>query len=202
MITIQKINGNVNLDVYKQIAAIHKQEINSGFLSGFNNKFLIYLYKAIAGSSYSFLYVALQEQTVVGFICGSTETRKLYRYFLLHYWVLVWPYIFKKTFSFKNLTKMIEILIYPKHKSQIKLPNSEILNFCVNSKAQRQGIGQKLFKSLVGEFKERSIAKIKIITGANQLKAQRFYEKLGANLVSSIELHKGVTSLVFLYKLV
>jgi ribosomal protein S18 acetylase RimI-like enzyme len=184
---------------FEQIARIHKEEIREGFLSTFGVGFLAKLYKAISQSPFTFLIAAIRQDCVLGFIVGSQDTNKFYKYFLTRYGLSALPLIIKKIFSFKSLRKVLEIFLYPQKIADKNLPNSEILNFCVTESLQGMGIGKKLFYSLVDEFKELGFDKIKIVTGGTQNKAQIFYESCKATLISQVEVHRGEKSLVYVY---
>jgi hypothetical protein len=62
-------------------------------------------------------------------------------------------------------------------------------------------VAQALFERLTVEFKSRSIKKFKIVVGDNLKQAKRFYEKMGAQKVRKIELHKGEASWVYFFEL-
>ena len=48
--------------------------------------------------------------------------------------------------------------------------------------------------SLQKKFQMNNITKIKIVTGSQQKSAHRFYENLGAELVTVTEIHKNIQS--------
>jgi len=115
--------------------------------------------------------------------------------------IFILPLIIPKILSFRKIRRIFETLIYPQKKESIALPKNEILNFCISSDFQRKGIGKKLFKVLVSEFKNLNFNKIKIVTGLSQIKAQRFYESLGAIKVIDIEIHRNIKSLIYIYNI-
>lgn len=188
------------ISLYIEIANIHKQEISDGFLATFSNNFLVLLYKTIATSKYSFLYVYKNNDNVLGFICGCTDTQRLYLDFIKRTGFKTVLYIIPKLFSPKTIVKIFETLVYPNREVNRDLPESEILNFCVSGRTQGKGIGKKLFSSLIEEFKSLGISEIKIVTGQNQVSAQRFYEKIGARKVADIQIHKETDSIIYTYK--
>ena len=197
---IERTNGETPMAIYKEMARIHKNEIDCGFLSTFPLSFLASLYRALSDSPHSFAFVAKNEAgVVVGFICGGIDTGKVMKRFLLRNAVRAFPYILPKVFSIGNFRKIIETLFYPSKDADDSLPPQEILNFCVDSNLQRLGIGKNLFFSLVDEFQQCGMTNFKIVTGESQTKAQRFYESLGAKEYKKIEIHKGTQSLVYLY---
>jgi len=198
---IKRADIRADASVFKQIIRIHKEEITEGFLSTFSDRFLFRLYRCIANSPYTFLFFAVKDDQVVGFIAGSINTKHFYRYFLLHEGYKVFFSILKKSLKIKNFIKIFETLFYPRKSIGGNLSNSEILNFCVSHLFQRKNIGNELFTSLVEEFRNRGVDQIKIATGVDQLKAQAFYKRQGAKQYCKIAVHKGHDSLVFLYSI-
>ena len=197
---IIKLNQKSPNCYFNNIVEIHKSEIETGFLSTFDTQFLYRLYKSIASSKYSFVFAAIYEDELIGFICGSINTKMVYLYFILNHGFAILPGILRKLVTPKRIWHILETFLYPNRKDIAALPKSEILNFCVRNKFQGKGVGQQLFKFMLDEFRNRNIDNFKIITGSNQIKAQHFYHLMGAQLVSGIEVHKGIQSLLYVYK--
>ena len=103
------------------------------------------------------------------------------------------------------MKKLSETLLYPFKSSSVESNyekiDSEILNFCVAKEIQGMGIGQSLFNKGEEEFRNNSISNIQIVTGGQQKSAHRFYEKCGAKLIASLEIHKNAESLIYNYKI-
>lgn len=198
-IEIEKLNVDSQNSFFEEVSNIHQNEISEGFLATFGNSFLSILYKTIATSEYSFIYIAKSDNKVIGFICGCRNTSKLYFDFLIRAGYKAIFLIIPKLLNPKKIFRIFETLLYPSKKVNKDLPESEILNFCVDSSIQGKGVGKMLFNALVTEFRNSGIEKIKIVTGKNQISAQRFYEKIGAEKVADIEIHKETESLIFTY---
>ena len=194
-IEIEKLSLDSKSSYYEEISNIHKAEISEGFLATFGSNFLTILYKTIATSDYSFLYAA----KIVGFICGCTNTNKLYLDFIRRAGFKAAFILIPKLINPRKFLRIVETLLYPSKKVNKDLPDSEILNFCVKSNTQGKGVGKMLFHALIKEFKQIGVEKIKIVTGKNQVSAQKFYTKLGAKKVADIEIHKETESLIYTY---
>ena len=184
--------------VFAQLAAIHHAVV-PGFLATLGEPFLARLYRVLATSGHSFVFVAERGEEVLGLIAGSMNTGKVYRDFMWRAGVRGSFLLGRKLLSLRRLRRMLETLLYPKQ--QTDLPDEEILNFCLRHDAQRQGIGGRLFRALEEEFLSRGVQRIKIVTGGQQFKAHRFYEKLGARKVLETEVHKGTKSFIYLHDL-
>ena len=196
---IEKISGRADNGVLRQLAQIHKEEIDGGSLAKLGTRFLTRLYRALSSSPHSFVIVARQEEYVAGFICGAIDARSVYRRFMLRRGLFTLPILLPQLVSPGRLQRVLETLLYPSKKEHQNLPRPEILSFCVTQRWQRRGLGRKLFGALVGEFRERDVPRIKIVTGDKQTKAQMFYESLHATKAAEIEIHDGTTSLVYTY---
>src|SRR4029077_13667466 len=117
---------------------------------------------------------------IIGFICGSLNTGKVYRDFLRRAGPRALLRLLPRLFSVRRFIRALETLLYPNQAATQQLPQSEVLNFCVSSSAQGGGVGRALFGALVTEFRCRDVAAIRIVTGGHQRSAQGFYEAAGA----------------------
>ena len=199
------INGSTlssNHKYFTQCSEIHSREIPNGFLPTLGLKFLSSLYEQFSKSKYSFLLLAIEDDRVVGFIVISLHTKSFFINYLKS--KIIWDLyripikIFGKVFFMKSL----EVLKYPfskKSSNEDFISNTEIFNFCVDSRFQSKGVGQLLFYHAIKELNKNKIKIIKIVTGKSQLGAQRFYEKSGAILSHKIRIHDGEYSVVYKY---
>lgn len=184
---------------FDQLAELHRLEIEGGFLATLGKSFLRRLYRGLAASPHGFVLAAVSGRRVHGFICGSTDTKRVYRQFLFSSGLSAVVYLLPKLFSWNRIRRILETVLYPSRHQDLALPPAEILNFCVARQSQRIGIGRELFYALVHEFQDREVERIRIVTGVEQIKAQQFYESLQATLQAEIEIHDGTKSLVYTY---
>ena len=188
-------------EVYEELARLHAKEISGGFLTSLGTAVLARLYRAIGQSPHAFILAASSNGHVVGFLCASTDTRKVYRHVLSRSWMHLLLPLVRRVFSWRTMRHCWETLRYPAHSPVPNLPAAEILNFCVTQKQQGLGIGQALFAVMKDEYRRQGVSQIRIVTGANQLSAIRFYEKIGAELVGRIEVHARTESRLFRYSI-
>jgi ribosomal protein S18 acetylase RimI-like enzyme len=204
-IAIQRIDCEQKHVVWEALARLHEDQIDGGFLASLGTRTLALLYSRLARSPRAVLFVATtggHDPTVVGFICGSTDTGKVYKDIILRSWPQFLPRILPKLFSLGAAKRIAETLLYPAKKPPAPdLPKSEILNFCVSGTAQRKGVGRALFNALMTEFRRQEITACKIVTGASQVKAQRFYDALGAVRVATFEVHQGTQSVLYTFNI-
>lgn len=185
---------------YLDLARLHAGEIREGFLTSLGLPVLEKLYRAIHRSPNAFILVAREGETMVGFLCASTDTRRVYRRVLMTAWPHLLPALLRRVLSWKTLRRCWETVRYPNRQPPVPdLPAAEILNFCVTSQRQGAGIGRELFAAMEQVYREYRIPRIRIVTGARQLSAIRFYEKIGARRVATIEVHAAVESCLFVH---
>jgi len=197
---IELFAGSESEADYKKIALLHKQAITGGFLASLDYHVLVELYRTIAASSYSMLWVSIDDEgKIEGFIVLSLSTSKLYKEFLLKKSLLILPYLVSNVVSLSFFQKIYEVLIYPVKSNAIPMPESELLNFCVDESLRGKGTGSQLFTKVEEELRSGKVKSLKIVTGENQTGARNFYEKRGAHLLLTQEIHKGSVSFIYQY---
>lgn len=187
----------------RQVVGIHRREIDQGFLSSLGDAALNIVYSLLAESSSGVLIVATDASSgrIGGFICGTTQINTLYRDFLMKKTLSALIYLVPKLLTPSRIVKAFETLTYParKQSTSIELPKSELLVFAVEEAYRGTGLSQQLFQSFVDEMRAKGVQQFKIGTGASLIRAHRFYEKMGARQVATIEVHRGQASYVYLY---
>lgn len=198
---IRLLSSSESAGVFTELARLHAEEISEGFLTSLGVPLLSRLYRAIARSPHAFILVAGAEGHIVGFLCGSTDTGKVYRHVLTRAWPQILPKLVGRLARWSTVKRLWETVRYPSRTPSPDLPSAEILNFCVSGRLQRSGVGRRLFAATESEFSRRGIREIRIVTGAQQLSAIRFYEKIGAQPAGSIEVHTQSESRLFRYSI-
>jgi ribosomal protein S18 acetylase RimI-like enzyme len=184
-----------------EVVTIHRSEIGAGFLSSLGEKVLEMIFAAAIKSQHAFLLVGTEKSTnsVNGFLLGTTDTSAFYRDFFRMNWFRGIFIIAPKMMSLKRIRKTIETLIYPSRQKQIEMPSAELLDLAVKPESRGSGLAQKLFFEFDQQLAQKGIQEFKITTGQSLPWAHRFYEKLGAEKVKEIEIHKGERTFVYLY---
>jgi hypothetical protein len=70
---------DLQVEYVHQVAALHIQCINTGFISSMGIDFVTYLYEAIVQSNSSFGFVAARNGKVLGFAAFTTNINTLYK---------------------------------------------------------------------------------------------------------------------------
>ncbi len=184
-------------DILRQVAQLHKKYINKGFLSKLGEDFLYCLYKAVSLSDEAVLVVYIEEESSVkGFVAGAKGVKGLKKSMLaLCKFKLI--KVIPKLLSLERIKRFLETNRYVSSDLE-GLPTAELLSIAVAQEMRGRGISQVLYKELCKQFKALGVDSFKIVAGESLKAAQRFYEKMGAKAVGSIELHKGEVSKVYI----
>lgn len=189
-------------DILEQIALIHRAMLPDGFLSTLGTPFLKTIYRELAADPNSQLLCAATDQnTTLGFICGTISTSSLYKRFvasnLLRVFVILLPHLL----SYQLWKKLCQTLFVPRRNKQNELPPPQLLNFCVSVDYQGKGVGKLLFHDLMGWFQTKNIREVTITTGRKQQSAQSFYEGHGLQRLGAYSLHQTNDSVVYIWKI-
>lgn len=182
--------------IHRQVAELHASAISQGFLSELGPRFLTLLYEALDQSAASVLIVEVEGQKVSGFVSGGSGLGPVYWTLLRRFPALLfslWPVIF----SFRKLKRIAEVVLHTRSASADQFPTAELYSIAVSPEFRGTGVAERLYTKLRDEFKARGISEFKIVVGDALVPAQTFYRKVGAVPVSSVEVHDGVGSTVF-----
>lgn len=189
-------------DVYRQVAALHANCIDQGFLATLGIRFLSLMYQAIDESPEGVLLVEEKDGRVQGFVSGGNGMGPIYRRMLRRPLRLGWslmPALFKP----RALARIYDILRYGRSREgNVLFPDAELLSIAVAPEARGSGIAESLYRRLSAYFAQQGIAAFKITVGDALLPAQRFYARMGAAPKGKVEVHPGESSTVYVHELV
>jgi GNAT superfamily N-acetyltransferase len=189
---------------YQQVARIHINGLDQGFLATLGENFLVLLYRSIDECTESVLFVELEDETsqVQGFVTGSTGMRPIYRQMLKHPLSLLAALV-PSLFSIARIKRILEIFRYSKGAEQsAELPPYELLSIVVSGAARGTGCAERLFMKLGSYCKEHGISAFRIVVGDGLAPAHKFYRRMGAIEKGRIEVHEGQGSVIYIYKVI
>ena len=191
----------LNSSDYREIASLHCDHINQGFLATLGVPFLTLLYEAIDKDSESILLVERVNHSIVGFVAGTPGLGRIYNQILLKPLRLI--YSLKSCFlSPSKIYKIIEVLLRIKDSDiPSDLPKQELLSIVVNPDYQGRGHAESLFKALCSHFRAEGASSFSIVVGDNLDRAHAFYKKMGSIPAREIQVHKGAVSVVYVKEL-
>ncbi|MGO8871365.1 MAG: N-acetyltransferase family protein [Acidimicrobiales bacterium] len=176
------------------VARLHAEGIADGFLSFLGPGFLIPLYRRICRSEHSFLIVADDGGTVIGFIAGCADVRRLYRSFLLHDGVRA-----ALVSAGRVVTGWRRVLETLRHGSGQQVGTgrgTELLAVAVDSTHRGSGIGAVLVDRFLDEVVRRGGRVAFVVVAADNVGAIGLYRRAGFTTGEEFELHAGSTSLL------
>jgi GNAT superfamily N-acetyltransferase len=140
--------------------------------------------------------VAEDGRGVVGFATGVPSVGAFYRRFGLRHGLpaalaaapsLVRPGV---------LARVLETARYPAAASS--LPPSELLSIAVDPRCRQAGVGRALAEAVVEGLARRGAREVKVVVGADNDAANRFYARLGFSPGPRIAVHRGAPSTVWI----
>jgi len=190
-------------DFLENVIRIHRIEISQGFLSSLGDNALALLFSHASESRFGRLLIAKDASSgqIVGFLLGTVDTGAFYKDFLCKKSLKAVFVLAPKLLSLERVRKIFETLFYPTKEELKALPKPELLDIAVLKEYQGTGVAQLLFQEFAKKLYVIGIDRFKITTGESLLGAQQFYEKLGAEKASEIEVHKGQKTWVYIYRI-
>ena len=181
----------------RDIASLHIQGINTGFISSLGIDFVTALYEAIAKSTSSFGYAVEDNDKVLGFVTFTTNLNRLYKSIIA---TKGWRFallLAGKMFSLQKIKKVFETLFYPSRiKKQMDVPSAELLSIAINPETCRRGLATQLVKKGFEYCQKMGLDRVKVLVAADNEPANKLYRKCGFRLVGQIDNH-GITSNVY-----
>lgn len=189
---------------YQQVAQLHIEGLDQGFLATLGKGFLTLLYRSIDECTESVLFIEPDNgaEEVQGFVSGSTGMRPIYRQMMKHPLDLLMALV-PSLFSIARIKRMMEIARYSKgYEQSAELPSYELLSIVVSEAARGTGYAEKLFMKLARYCKKNEISAFRIVVGDGLGPAHKFYRRMGAIEKGRIEVHEGQGSVVYVYKVI
>lgn len=186
---------------YRQVAALHAENIDQGFLATLGVPFLALMYRAIDEAADSFLLVEERDGRVIGFISGGMGMWPIYRRMLrkpVALGLTLLPSIVKPA----RIKRILDILRYGRNESTAQLPRAELLSLAVALDARGSGVAERLYHRLATYFEEAGEGAFKITVGDALAPAHRFYIRMGAVPAGRVEVHEGQGSILYVHTFV
>lgn len=183
-----------------QVARLHIEGIDTGFISSLGERFVTVLYEAIVDSPYGFGFVAEEDGKVLGFIAFTMDINKLYRSLIFKKGVKFIFLLAGKMVSLNRIRRVFQTLFYPSRIKAFDLPKAELLSIAVTPEGRGKGVGKELIAKGLEECRKRGIDKVKVLVAAGNEAANKLYEKCGFERVTQIDSH-GILSNIYVVTL-
>lgn len=190
-------------ETYLQIAQIHIESINEGFLSSLGLPFMALLYEKIDLTPSGYLEVIEKDNQIIGFVSGTKNGLKP---ILKSMWSDKLPLFLALAPNLINpfkIIKIIEILFHSVGtKDENAFPKEELLSIAIRPQFRGLGLAEVLFQKLVSRFREYGSPSFKIIVGRDLIPAHKFYQKMKCKEVAKITIHSHKESSVYTYDVI
>ena len=177
------------------LARLHRRSLPDAFLPKLGEGFLRQLYRALATDQEAVAVVAEDGDGVAGFAVGVVSVEGFYRRFYRRYGLRAGLAAAPSLIRPSVIRGMWETARYPALNGSG--PQAELLVIAVAVRSQSQGIGMRLADEIVGGLRERGAGQVKVVVGADNIPANRFYERIGFVHLADITVHGGRASRVW-----
>jgi ribosomal protein S18 acetylase RimI-like enzyme len=178
------------------VADLHAERITEGFLAMLGPRFLRRLYRRVQRSRDAFLFVAVEDGRVVGFLAGADDLRRLYRSFVARDGIVAGAVAAPRLA--RSLPRALETLRYPSSETD-GLPAAEILSMAVDPATVGRGVGRALVDEGLAHYRRRGIDRAKVVIAAGNAASLHLYERAGFAHHGRIAVHRGTDSEVLVW---
>lgn len=174
------------------VALLHAEEITGGFLNKLGLRFLACLYRCIEDEESSHVWIARENNDIIGFCAYARNVGGLYKRVLRKRFFRLALASLPRSLNPWVVKEMVDTLRYPAKQHARQLPDAEILSIAVRARGQGRGIGKRLMEEVLAQATGDGEAEIKVVAGADLARANRFYISCGFDKCCEIEQHGHV----------
>ncbi len=135
--------------------------------------------------------VAVNGEGVVGFATGVPSVGQFYRRFFVRHGVPAAAAAAPRALRPNVLRRIRETARYPEGTGS--LPDAELLSIAVDPSKRSLGVGRALAEGIVAGLARGGAKEVKVVVGAENEGANRFYERLGFHHAGRMAVH-GITA--------
>jgi glycosyltransferase involved in cell wall biosynthesis/ribosomal protein S18 acetylase RimI-like enzyme len=181
------------------MARLHADGMPEAFLPTLGPRFLARLYRALAADPDAVALVAEGVDGVVGFAAGVPSVGGFYRRFARGHGpaaaLAAAPRLVRPTVA----RRLLETVRYPAAgNGNGPLPDAELLSIAVAPGWRAGGTGRALADGVLDGLAGRGVDDIKVVVGAANQGANRFYAKVGFRDAGQLTVHQGTPSNVWI----
>jgi glycosyltransferase involved in cell wall biosynthesis/ribosomal protein S18 acetylase RimI-like enzyme len=182
------------------IAQLHTDGMPDAFLPTLGRRFLHRLYRALAGDPRAVALVAETPQGVVGFAAGVVSVGDFYRRFAVRHGPAAAVAVAPRLVRPAVIRRLLETVRYPAAANGDggRLPDAELLSIAVAPEFRVGGTGRALADGVLAGLAQRGADEVKVVVGAANGGANRFYAKVGFHHAGQLTVHTGMRSNVWI----
>ena len=183
------------------MARLHANGMPGAFLPTLGQRFLARLYQALVADQQAVALVAESPNGVVGFAAGVVSVSGFYRRFASRHGpaaaLAAAPHLVRPAV----LRSLLETVRYPARAATpavVRLPDAELLAIAVAPEVRTGGTGRALADGVLDGLGARGAGQVKVVVGAANGGANRFYERVGFQPAGQLSVHQGTPSNVWI----
>jgi len=184
------------------MARLHADGMPDAFLPTLGPRFLARLYRALATDPEAVALVAEGVDGVVGFAAGVPSVGGFYRRFARGHGPAAALAAAPRLVRPSVARRLLETVRYPAHEADGdgdgRLPDAELLSIAVAPGFRAGGTGRALADGVLTGLAGRGVDDIKVVVGAANQGANRFYAKVGFSPAGHLTVHHGTPSNVWI----
>jgi ribosomal protein S18 acetylase RimI-like enzyme len=121
--------------------------------------------------------------------------RRFYRRFFVRHGIPAAMAVAPRLAKPSVVRKLRETAAYPQRSD--RLPDAELLSIAVAPGQTSRGVGRALADATISALAERGATEVKVVVGADNEGANRFYSQVGFRPLGDIAVHDGAASNVW-----
>ena len=182
------------------MARLHADGMPDAFLPTLGQRFLARLYRAAAADPTAVTLVAESVDGVVGFAAGVASVGGFYRSFARTQGPAAALAAAPRLVRPRVARRLLETVRYPAQATtgNGRLPDAELLSIAVAPAFRVGGTGRALADGVLAGLAGRGVDEIKVVVGAANQGANRFYAKVGFREAGQLSVHQGTPSNVWI----
>jgi glycosyltransferase involved in cell wall biosynthesis len=182
------------------MARLHADGMPDAFLPTLGQRFLARLYRALVTDPEAVALVAEGVDGVVGFAAGVTSVGGFYRRFARGHGPAAALAAAPRLVRPGVARRLLETVRYPAAEvaGNGHLPDAELLSIAVAPAFRAGGTGRALADGVLAGLAGRGVDDIKVVVGAANQGANRFYAKVGFTEAGQLTVHQGTPSNVWI----
>ncbi len=177
------------------LARLHRRSMPTAFLPTLGDRFLRRLYRAMVLDPEAITLVADDAGRVVGFAAGVPSVGAFYRRFARRDGIVAGMVAAPRLVRPSVWRRVMETARYPSNRDGV--PDAELLSIAVVGSRREKGVGRSLANGIARGLSSRGVPAFKVVVGADNEGANRFYERIGFTPAEPLAVHEGVRSNVW-----
>jgi glycosyltransferase involved in cell wall biosynthesis/ribosomal protein S18 acetylase RimI-like enzyme len=181
------------------MARLHADGMPEAFLPTLGPRFLARLYRALAADPDAVALVAEGVDGVVGFAAGVPSVAGFYRRFARGHGPAAALAAAPRLVRPSVARRLLETVRYPAAgNGNGPMPDAELLSIAVAPAWRAGGTGRALADGVLAGLAGRGVDDVKVVVGAANQGANRFYAKVGFREAGQLTVHQGTPSNVWI----